>query len=112
MGYTQERRQVREEKAAVAVIGRQHRVNANQVSSGQAVWGRTTGPGADDFARVIVMIAEVVSGGQAPTKFYARVLWWNSAEPESAPTTSGTFWSASADDLAAEWHKHLGTLPV
>ena len=75
----QERRQIVEETlepgASVAVIARQHGVNANQVFHWRKLYreGRLeVGPAAAQL--VPVRISEVVSGGQAPTKFYAGVI--------------------------------------
>ena len=75
----QERRQIVEETlqpgASVAVIARQHEVNANQVFHWRKLYreGRLElGPSASQL--VPVRISEVVSGGQAPTKFYAGVI--------------------------------------
>ena len=75
----QERRQIVEETlepgASVAVIARQHGVNANQVFHWRKLYreGRLeVEPGAAQL--VPVRISEVVSGGQAPTKFYAGVI--------------------------------------
>ena len=74
-----ERRQIVEETlqpgASVAVIARQHGVNANQVFHWRKLYreGRLeVGPAAAQL--VPVRISEVVSGGQAPTKFYAGVI--------------------------------------
>jgi transposase len=75
----QERRQIVEETlqpgASVAVIARQHGVNANQVFH----WRKLYREGRLDVAPttsqlVPVRIAEVVSGEQAPTKFFAGVI--------------------------------------
>src|SRR5579863_6804924 len=75
----QERRQIVEETlqpgASVAVIARQHEVNANQVF----YWRKLYREGRLDVAPapsqlVPVRIAEVVSGEQAPGKFYAGVI--------------------------------------
>src|SRR6204780_2688052 len=75
----QERRQLVEETlqpaASVAVIARQHGVNANQVFHWRKLYreGRLEiEPAAAQL--VPVRISEVVSGGQAPTKFYAGVI--------------------------------------
>ena len=75
----QERRQIVEETlqpgASVAVIARQHGVNANQVFHWRKLYreGRLeVGPEAAQL--VPVRISEVVSGEQAPTKFYAGVI--------------------------------------
>ena len=75
----EERRQIVEETlqpgASVAVIARQHGVNANQVFHWRKLYreGRLeVGPAAAQL--VPVRISEVVSGGQAPTKFYAGVI--------------------------------------
>ena len=76
---TQERRQIVEETfqpgASVAVIARQHGVNANQVFHWRKLYreGRLeVGPAAAQL--VPVRISEVVSGEQAPPKFYAGVI--------------------------------------
>jgi transposase len=75
----QERRQIVEETlqpgASVAVIARQHEVNANQVF----YWRKLYREGRLDVAPapsqlVPVRITEVVSGEQAPGKFYAGVI--------------------------------------
>jgi transposase len=75
----QERRQIVEETlqpgASVAVIARQHEVNANQVFH----WRKLYREGRLDVTPatsqlVPVRIAEVVSGEPAPTKFYAGVI--------------------------------------
>jgi transposase len=75
----QERRQIVEETlqpgASVAVIARQHGVNANQVFHWRKLYreGRLeVGPAAAQL--VPVRISEVVSGEQAPPKFYAGVI--------------------------------------
>src|ERR1700751_5724958 len=75
----QVRRQIVEETlqpgASVAVIARQHGVNANQVFHWRKLYreGRLEGgPAAPQL--VPVRISEVVSGEQAPTKFYAGVI--------------------------------------
>jgi len=75
----QERRQIVEETlepgASVAVIARQHGVNANQVFYWRKLYreGRLElEPAAAQL--VPVRISEVVSGEQAPTKFYAGVI--------------------------------------
>jgi transposase len=75
----QERRQVVEETlqpgASVAVIARQHGVNANQVFHWRKLYreGRLQlEPAAAQL--VPVRISELVSGEQAPTKFYAGVI--------------------------------------
>jgi len=75
----QERRQIVEETlqpgASVAVIARQHGVNANQVFHWRKLYreGRLeVGPVAAQL--VPVRISEVMSGEQAPTKFYAGVI--------------------------------------
>jgi transposase len=75
----QERRRIVEETlqpgASVAVIARQHGVNANQVFHWRKLYreGRLElGPSAAQL--VPVRISEVVSGEQAPTKFYAGVI--------------------------------------
>jgi transposase len=75
----QERRQIVEETlrpgASVAVIARQRGVNANQVFHWRKLYreGRLeVGPAAAQL--VPVRISEVVSGEQAPTKFYAGVI--------------------------------------
>src|ERR1700727_97868 len=75
----QERRQIVEETlqpgASVAVIARQHGVNANQVFHWRKLYreGRLeVGPEAAQL--VPVRISEAVSGEQAPTKFYAGVI--------------------------------------
>jgi transposase len=75
----QERRQIVEETlqpgASVAVIARQHGVNANQVFHWRKLYreGRLElGPAAAQL--VPVRISEVVSGEQAATKFYAGVI--------------------------------------
>src|ERR1700678_677772 len=72
----QERRQIVEETlqpgASVAVIARQHEVNANQVFHWRKLYreGRLElGPSASQL--VPVRISEGVRGEQAPTKFYA-----------------------------------------
>ena len=75
----QERRQVVEETsqsgASVAVVARQHGVNANQVFH----WRKLYREGRLDVAAaaaqlVPVRISEVVSGEPAPAKFYAGVI--------------------------------------
>lgn len=75
----QERRQIVEETlqpgTSVAVIARQHEVNANQVFH----WRKLYREGRLDVAPapsqlVPVRIAEVVSEEQAPTRFYAGVI--------------------------------------
>ena len=61
--------------ASVAVIARQHGVNANQVFQWRKLYreGRLElGPTATQL--VPVRISEVVSGEQVPTKFYAGVI--------------------------------------
>src|ERR1700735_417438 len=75
----QERRRIVEETllpgASVAVIARQHGVNANQVFHWRKLYreGRLgVEPAAGQL--VPVRISEVVSGEQAPTKFYAGVI--------------------------------------
>jgi transposase len=75
----QERRQIVEETlqpgASVAVIARQHGVNANQVFHWRKLYregGLEVEPAAAQL--VPVRISEVVSGEQAPTKFYAGVI--------------------------------------
>jgi transposase len=75
----QERRQIVEETlqpgASVAVIARQHGVNANQVFHWRKLYreGRLElEPAAAQL--VPVRISELVSGEQAPTKFYAGVI--------------------------------------
>ena len=75
----QERRQIVEETlepgASVAVIARQHGVNANQVFYWRKLYreGRLElEPAAAQL--VPVRISEVMSGEQAPTKFYAGVI--------------------------------------
>jgi transposase len=75
----QERRQIVEETlqpgASVAVIAREHGVNANQVFHWRKLYreGRLEAePGAAQL--VPVRISEVMSGEQVPTKFYAGVI--------------------------------------
>jgi transposase len=75
----QERRQIVEETlepgASVAVIARQHGVNANQVFHWRKLYreGRLElEPAAAQL--VPVRISEVMSGEQGPTKFYAGVI--------------------------------------
>jgi len=75
----QERRQIVEETlqpgASVAVIARQHGVNANQVFHWRKLYreGRLdVAPAASQL--VPVRISEVVSGEPAPAKFYAGVI--------------------------------------
>src|ERR1700733_7487660 len=75
----QERRQIVEETlqpgASVAVIARQHGVNANQVFYWRKLYreGRLdVGPATPQL--MPVRISEVVSGEPAPTKFYAGVI--------------------------------------
>jgi len=75
----QERRQIVEETlqpgTSVAVIARQHGVNANQVFYWRKLYreGRLdTGPATAQL--MPVRISEVVSGEPAPTKFYAGVI--------------------------------------
>jgi transposase len=75
----QERRQIVEETlepgASVAVIARQHGVNANQVFHWRKLYreGRLElEPAAAQL--VPVRISELVSGEQAPAKFYAGVI--------------------------------------
>lgn len=69
------------------------------------------GPSAAQL--VPVRISDVVSGEQAPTKFYAGVMWWSMEESVSAskerwtPTACGSCWSAWADDFAAERYQHM-----
>jgi transposase len=75
----QERRQIVEETlqpgASVAVIARQHGVNANQVFHWRKLY-REGRLGAEPAAAqlVPVRISEVVSGEQAPPKFYGGVI--------------------------------------
>ena len=75
----QERRQIVEETlqpgASVAVIARQHGVNANQVFYWRKLYreGRLdVGPATPQL--MPVRISEVVSAEPAPTKFYAGVI--------------------------------------
>ena len=75
----QQRRQIVEETlqpgASVAVIARQHGVNANQVFHWRKLYreGRLeVGPAAGQL--VPVRISEVMSGEQAATKFYVGVI--------------------------------------
>ncbi len=75
----QERRQIVEETlqpgASVAVIARQHAVNANQVFYWRKLYreGRLdAGPATAQL--MPVRISEVVSGEPAPTRFYAGVI--------------------------------------
>lgn len=75
----QERRRIVEETlqpgASVAVIARQHGVNANQVFHWRKLYreGRLgEEPAAGQL--VPVRISEVLSGEQAPTKFYGGVI--------------------------------------
>lgn len=75
----QERRQIVEQTlrpgASVAVIARQHGVNANQVFYWRKLYreGRLdSGPATAEL--MPVRISEVVSGEPAPTKFYAGVI--------------------------------------
>jgi transposase len=75
----QERRRIVEETlrpgASVAVIARQHGVNANQVFHWRKLY-REGRLGVEPAAAqlVPVRISEVVSGEQAPPKFYAGVI--------------------------------------
>src|ERR1700743_3472088 len=75
----QERRQIVEETlqpgASVAVIARQHGVNANQVFYWRKLYRERrleVGPAAAQL--VPVRISELVGGEQAPAKFYAGVI--------------------------------------
>lgn len=75
----QERRQIVEETleagASVAVIARQHGVNANQVFYWRKLYGEVRLDVAPQTAQLVpVRISEVVSGEPAPTKFYAGVI--------------------------------------
>jgi transposase len=75
----QERRKIVEETlqpgASVAVIARQHDVNANQVFHWRKLY-REGRLGVDPAAAQLmpVRISEVVSGEPGPTKFYAGVI--------------------------------------
>ena len=75
----QERRQVVEETlqpgASVAVIARQHGVNANQVFHWRKLYREGRLDVAPAAAQLVpVRISEVVSGEPAPAKFYAGVI--------------------------------------
>jgi transposase len=75
----QERRQIVEETlqpgASVAVIARQHGVNANQVFHWRKLYREGRLDVGQSAAQLVpVRISEVVSGEQAPTKFYAGVI--------------------------------------
>ena len=75
----QERRQIVEETleagASVAVIARQHGVNANQVFYWRKLYREGRLDVAPQTAQLVpVRISEVVSGEPAPTKFYAGVI--------------------------------------
>ena len=75
----QERREIVEETlqpgASVAVIARQHGVNANQVFHWRKLYREgLLEVGAAAAQLVPVRISEVVSGEQAPRKFYAGVI--------------------------------------
>lgn len=75
----QERRQIVEETldpgASVAIVARRHDVNANQVFQWRKLYreGRLDGDPAS-AQLVPVRIAEVMSGEQAPAKFYGGVI--------------------------------------
>jgi transposase len=75
----QERRQIVEETlqpgASVAVIARQHGVNANQVFHWRKLYREGRLDVAPAAAQLVpVRISEVVSGEPAPAKFYAGVI--------------------------------------
>ena len=74
----QERRQIVEETlqpgASVAVIARQHGVNANQVFHWRKLYREGRLEAAPSAQLVPVRISEVVSGEQSPTKFYGGVI--------------------------------------
>lgn len=75
----QERRQIVEETlqpgASVAVIARQHGVNANQVFHWRKLYRERRLEAAPAAAQLVpVRISEVVSGEQSPTKFYGGVI--------------------------------------
>jgi transposase len=75
----QERRQIVEETlqpgASVAVIARQHGVNANQVFAWRKLYREGRLDAASPTAQLLpVRIAEVVSGEQMPPKLHAGVI--------------------------------------
>lgn len=74
----QERRQIVEETlqpgASVAVIARQHGVNANQVFYWRKLYREGRLDTAPSATLMPVRISELVSGEPAPTKFYAGAI--------------------------------------
>jgi transposase len=105
--------------ASVAVIARQHGVDANQVFHWRKLYREGRLELKPSSAQLLpVRIAETVSIERAPAKLYegsivveldrARI----ASKDRSTPRASAWFWSALADDLAAHKREHLDLPPA